>query len=181
MQQIFCRSLFLSACCLFFVVVLTASCSSKKTEADQPKKEKVYYPYAPRLDVDFSGGDDTKAKIVLNIWRSIAGGDLSTSATYFADSLTMVFPGKRISGGKDSILQIFQTQRAGLSTLQPHIDYWKPVFNKEKNEDWVLIWLNQEGTKPDKTLDSYAVHQVWKFDVAGKIYQVMEYRSQWEW
>jgi hypothetical protein len=165
---------------VYLTLVLFLSCSEKKP-AVPTKPAEVYYPFSPRKDVDFQNGNKKLANIVLNIWRGYTSGNVKGYRKYFADSLKLVFNDKVVAGQSDSVLNIYQQRRNKLSTLQAHIDYWQPVYEKEKNENWVLLWVTHEGTKPDKKLDSYSLHQVWKFDGSGKIFLMQEYRSSWDW
>jgi hypothetical protein len=165
---------------LYILLLFVLSCG-RKPSGTETKPAEVYYPFAPRKDVDFEKGDKNFANIVLNIWRGYSSGNVKGYRKYFADSLKLVFNDKVITGRSDSVLNIYQDRRNKLSTLQAHIDYWQPVFEKEKQEDWVLLWVTHEGTKPDKKMDSYSIHQVWKFNQEGKIFLMQEYRSSWDW
>ena len=153
----------------------------EKTKKAEPKTPEVYYPFSSRLDLDFLEGNKQYSNIVLNIWRGYSSGNLLSYREHFADSIKLVLHDETISGGTDSILKVLQLRRDQLSTVQAHIDFWQPVYEREKNEHWVLLWVSHEGTRHDKKLDSYSLHQIWKFNDEGKIFFMNEFRSGWNW
>ncbi|MES2883111.1 MAG: hypothetical protein V4676_13255, partial [Bacteroidota bacterium] len=75
----------------------------------------------------------------------------------------------------------WQQQRKKITTTQCHVDFWQPVFIKNLNQQWVLIWGKHEGTIAGSNRDSWSVHQVWKFNAAGKIFFMQEYKSRFYW
>jgi hypothetical protein len=165
---------------IILLVIFFSSCGEKTENTTAPEK-KVYYPFAPRLDVDFEKGNKEYSGIVLNIWRGWSSGDLNNYKKYFADSVQINFYDEKFSGNAATAVAAIQKRRNKLSALQAHIDYWQPVYLKEKNEHWVLLWIVHEGTLHNKKLDSWSFHQVWKFNTGGKIYGMQEYRGIWEW
>lgn len=166
---------------VFLVLVLFAvSCGSQtENQKDEAEPVPVYYPFSPRMDVDFEKGNKEYANTVLNIWRGYQSGNISGFVKYFADSLGLYLSDQLLQGKREDVLKIYQDKRARLAILQAHVEYWQPVLVKNKNEHWVLLWINQEGTDKNKKLDSWSMHQVWKFNEEGKIYSVQEFKSVW--
>jgi hypothetical protein len=163
--------------------IIITSCFNTGNTGDSRNlaAENVYYPYATRYDVDASAGNNKKTAKVLSIWQGYVAGNILNYRDLFADDLSMVFVEKRISGSRDSILELYQKRSQHISTLQPHFNFWHPVHEAEKNEDWVLLWLNEEATHHNKQLSSESVHQVWKFNSDDRIYEMQEFRSGWNW
>jgi hypothetical protein len=165
-----------------FCLLIFFSCSGKKSNPiDIQKAPAFYYPYSPRFDIDFEMGDNKHVNIILNFWRGYSSGDIKAYRKYFSDSLTLVFSDKTVNGKTEDVLKIYQERRNTLSTIQAHIDFWQAVFNKEKNESWVLLWITQEGTNHQKQQRSNSIHQVWKFDGGGKVYEMQEFTSGFRW
>ena len=167
---------------LVLFLLFTFSCGNKSGgENEEAKEVKVYYPFSPRMDVDFENGNKNYANIVLNIWRGYQSGNIKGYRKYFADSVSLFFHEKLIEGKTEDALKIYQERRDQLASMQAHVEYWQPVYVKNKNENWVLLWINQEATDRNKKLDSWSMHQVWKFNAQGKIYMLQEFRSAWYW
>ena len=167
---------------LLLIVLFSFSCGNKSSsEKDEAKETEVYYPFSPRMDVDFEKGNKNYANIVLNIWRGYQSGNIKGYRKYFADSVNLFFHEKLLQGKTEDVLKLYQDRREKLATVQAHVEYWQPVYVKNKEEHWVLLWVNQEATDKNKKLDSWSMHQVWKFNAEGKIYMVQEFRSVWYW
>jgi hypothetical protein len=169
----------------FATIIYFSSCGNTSSTGSShpatPSSEKVYYPYAPRFDVDGSGGNDKKTAKVLSIWQGYAGGNILNYRNLFADELSLIFHDIKITGSRDSILELYQKRSQHISTLQTHFNFWHPVHEAEKNEDWVLVWLNEEATLHTGQLSSESIHQVWKFNGDDRIYEMQEFRSVWNW
>jgi hypothetical protein len=172
-------------CLIFTISYFLSSCGDNSSTTGTPGRneetQNVYYPYSPRMDIDATAGNNQKAAKVLSAWQGYIAGNIRNYKNIFADEISMIFPDTKISGSRDSILELFQKRIQHLSTLQPHFNFWHPVYEAEKNEDWVLLWLNEEGTLHNKQINSQSVHQIWKFNTDDKIYELQEFRSGWNW
>lgn len=175
----------------FFLILLIfssliVSCDSKdpailNVNNQQEKEKEVYYPFPARFDIDFEKGNKQLSNNVLHIWKGLVSGNMNAYSKYFNDTIYFALNDRRMYGAKDSILNEYLERRKKLDVVQVHIDFWHPVYNKEKDEDWVLIWVSHMGTKPDKTQDAFTIHQVWKFNKQNKIFEMQEYKSLWNW
>ncbi len=173
---------------LIFPVVFSffVSCGSKDPEIlqtqNQPEKTKeVYYPFPARFDIDFENGNKELSNNVLHIWKGLISGNLDAYSKYFNDTIYFALNDRRMYGARDSILNEYLERRKKLDVVQVHVDFWQPVYNIEKRQDWVLVWVSHMGTKPDKTQDAFTIHQVWKFNKENKIFEMQEYKSLWNW
>ena len=82
---------------LLLFLLFSFSCSNKNgNEKNDAKEVKLYYPFSPRMDVDFEKGNKNYANIVLNIWRGYQAGNIAGFRKYFADSLNLYFADKVI-------------------------------------------------------------------------------------
>jgi hypothetical protein len=165
----------------FFLCCCGNNSSNINTQGKDLQTQNVYYPFAPRLDIDASSGNPKNSANVLSIWQGYVAGNILNYKNLFADQVSMTFPDKKLAGSRDSILELYQKRTEGISTLQPHFNFWHPVYEAEKNEDWVLVWLNEESTLHNKQVNSQSVHQIWKFNADNKIFELQEFRSGWSW
>ncbi len=163
------------------MICLAMVCCKQKEKAATTKASPQYYIYAPRHDADFANGNPAFAATVLQVWKGYESGGFSSYKKYFADSVQMVFADEQIIGTATTVLNAWQKQREKITTTQCHVDFWKPVYIKNLNQQWVLIWGKHEGTTAGNNRDSWSVHQVWKFNAEGKIFFMQEYKSRFYW
>src|SRR6476661_127970 len=118
---------------ILIIVLPVMGChQDKKNKALQNIADStVYYPYTPLYTTGFDKGNDMYARSVLEIWRQYETGDVKHAADHFADSITIVFPDKFLTGKRDSILTLFQKRRETYTDLQSYVDSWMSVRAKD--------------------------------------------------
>jgi hypothetical protein len=169
--------------CTFIACLLILACNNQPaaTKNTSATNKKQYYPYSPLYQTDFTKGDEAKANTVLNIWKGYESGNFSSYLAHFAEDVTMVFENDRFTDKKDIAVEKLRVRRKHITTTQIHVEYWQPVFMPRLQEHWVFIWGRFEGTIRRNDLESWNIHQVWKFNKDGKIYFMQEYKSRFEW
>lgn len=167
---------------LFLLLFLT-SCRSGPEGKHSPEAgvKKVYYPYVSRKDLDFSKEDPELAEPVLRFLKKYEVGNAGTSPASFADSITVVLPDTLLTGSRVDVLTRYQRRRAALGIVQLHIDDWKVVYNGTDGEYWVLVWLQLQARSSRGIDRAFALHQVWRFNAAGRIYSWQEFTSRFRW
>jgi hypothetical protein len=138
----------------------------------------IYYPYSAIYSNGFKTGSYKNLKTVTEIWREYENGDITKTASNFADSLTVVYPDKVLNGTTDSVLREIKRIRDSYLTVQCFIYSWMPARAKDNNDDWVFIWGRQEFTDKAGKLKIAEVHEIWQFDKKGKITLMQQYQTR---
>lgn len=118
---------------------------------------------------------------VVKFWKGYEHNQFEPYKQMFTDSVQLIFPEGAFKGPRDEAINYMKKRLDHISTLQVHVLFWQSIFVTAKKETWVLIWVSLEGgtsTKPVNT--SSNIHQVWRFNPAGKVYAVQEYQSQFQ-
>ena len=164
-------------CAGLSLMTMISGCSqaAKHPSPAQTSVDSVFYPYEAIYTSAFESGKTEQTAIVLQIWKEWETGSLPRLNALFADSLSLIFPGKIIRGKKEEVLRQFQGKRDGYREMQCYIDAWLPLKATDANEDIVLIWGRQDATTPSGRRDYLVLHQVWRFNAEGKIFSLTEY------
>ena len=118
---------------------------------------------------------------MLQFWKTYERGNLDSLLHVFSDTIAYIGGDKTYKEPASDMLSRYKAERARLRYVQCHIDFWRVVYVAEKRENWVLLWAQREGTLYNGSLDSKAVHQVWRFNRNGRAYSLAEYRSAFQW
>lgn len=157
------------------MIVTIAACSNSKQKQNAAGQDTtIYYPYVPSYS-ELEKGKPAYAKTVLEVWRAYETGNILSAAKKFSDSLTLIFKDAIFSGRRDSILQLFQKRRDEYLTVQSYVDSWMPVRAKDANSDEVLVWGRLDCTTGKGKRDYLVVHEIWRLDASGKIYEMDQY------
>jgi len=171
---------------LFISCLLQALLFSCRQPAPEPRsqgqKDSIadsYYAYQPRYELKDTLHNGN-LQSVLRFWKAYESGRLQGLEDLFSDTVTMIIEAQLFTGPASVALDRYAAERARLRFTQCHIDFWKVQHIVEKGENWVFIWVQREGTLYNGSLDSKAVHQVWRFR-NGRAYSLQEFRSVFYW
>lgn len=160
---------------LFLLILTTAACTNSAKPTIIAKKDTtLYYPY-DAIYSELEHGNPVNAQKVLEVWRFYETGNMQSTGKYFSDSLTLIFLDNIYSGKRDSILNIWQKRRDRYYGVQSYVDTWLPVHAKQTGEDMVLLWGRQDCATKDGQRPYLILHEIWRFDKAGKIRSVDQY------
>jgi hypothetical protein len=159
---------------LFFVFIVSCNNNRPDTKSNT-LQDTVFYPYSPIYTDSFERGNPIHARKVLEIWKQFESGDVRHLASYFTDTITLVFPDKFIMGERDSLLRYFQKRRNEFEDVQCYIDAWLPLKVAERNEDVVFLWGRQDESSTGKKRVYRVLHEIWRFDPSGKIKRMEQY------
>lgn len=161
---------------LIFSIILFACSNNKQKIISSAQDTTIYYPYSPVYS-ELEKGKPSCAKAVLDVWRAYETGNVSSAAKNFSDSITLIFSDHIFTGGRDSILKIFQNRRGAYASVQSFVDTWLPVHAAKDNRDLVLVWGKLICATNDGKEDYIVLHEVWKFDGSGKIREMVQYTT----
>ena|ERR1700694_1336355 len=137
----------------------------------------VYYPYSPVYTNDYEMASPWLSQQVLNFWKEFETGDVMHAGRNCSDTLSFILPDVVLQGSRDSVLHAFKKRRAAYSDMQCYIDSWMPMRAKGRNEQLVFLWGRQDGTTIKGTRVYRVLHEIWRFDRAGKIRQLEQYET----
>ncbi len=166
---------------LFFTFFLSLlACNNANQEKEIPnvlpsKGNQFAYPvkYA-----QFEMGDAALSQRVSQLWKDYDNNDLDAHRDYFADSMTMEFPGYSSSGPIDSMLAGAKADRASVDKVESEILAIMSVKSTDSESmDMVLIWGSEKRIGMDGKIDSSKMHEVWGFNKEGKVDYMAQYRQ----
>lgn len=157
--------------------LLLAACRQPAPQPATAQDSTLYYPYAPVYSNDYRPGEGRNAQQVLQVWKEFESGDVLHASSLFADSLTFIFPDEIIKGSRSTVLTALRRRRAAYTDMQCYVDSWMPLHENTRNENSVLLWGRQDGTTARGRRDYRVLHEVWRFDAAGKIRQLDQYET----
>ena len=163
---------------LLIFLFLAAACRQPSPQPAATNHDStLYYPYAPVYSNDYKPGEGRNAQRVLQIWKEFESGDVLHTSTLFADSLTFIFPDEIIKGSRTTVLTALRRRRAAYTDMQCYVDSWMPLHENTRNENSVLLWGRQDGTTAKGRRDYRVLHEIWRFDAAGRIRQLDQYET----
>ena len=156
----------------------TAKVESMKSGSDSTVNENVTYPYDITYSSKFEIGDAKNAQTILNFWKDWDNGNLANGRNSFADTVEMYFSdGEIMKNAKDSILAAGQAFRDNFSAVKSRVDAVVPLKSTDKNEDWVCVWGMETDTHKNGKVDSFNLQETWRFNKAGKVDLVFQYKA----
>jgi hypothetical protein len=152
----------------------------KTPESDSSKIDNLNYPYTAAYSSKFEIGDPNNSMTILNLYKDWDNNTLDNSKTSFAemnDTLIMA-DGGMLTGSRDSIFATAGKMRGSMGTVQDVVQAWVPLKSIDKNENWVAIWTKEIRTGKNGKKDSSYLHEVWRFDKAGKVNKVYQFEQK---
>ena len=121
-------------------------------------------------------GDDNLREVVLGWNNSLATPtDLETSATYLADSVTVVmWDGTIVDGLKDSVMVFVKEFVTGASSVKVDFDAIMVVHSTDMNSDVVMSWTEERWTDKEGKEEHMWIHEDYVLE-NGKIRMVQQY------
>jgi len=146
--------------------VLFACNNDKKAEETSGKTEEkkesspVTYAYAAGYSSDFSMGDATHGKIVLDLFKMWEENKVDDMKTLLADSVSIEFPdgNKFADNTADSMINFAKQFRNQIKSIRVEFDGWMPVKSNDKNDNYVLTWSREYTTDMKGKADSSRMH-----------------------
>lgn len=158
--------------------LLLFACGSATSEPPVVKGDStLYYPYPAIYTESYAPGKARQAAIVLDFWKELEHGDVRKSRPAFADTVFLALPELVFRGPADSVLSLLHQRRRQYADVQLFVDSWMPVHANDPDEDLVLLWGRQDGARLTKGRDYHVVHEIWRFNKAGKIKALNQYRT----
>lgn len=123
-------------------------------------------------------GNDQYSMKVLNAWKAYDDGDLDRVADMLADEVWATLPDGTVLKGKEAFLNGLKTYRASFASAVSTVTACTTLKSAEHPEsDATVIWGIETDTKKDGTVQKTALHEVWFFNKAGKVFEFHQYAA----
>jgi hypothetical protein len=156
-------------------IIITGCRQAPANPSSAKADSTLYYPYSPVYSNDYHPAPGKLAQQVLQFWKEWESGDVLHTTSSFADTLTFILPDVILRGSRDSVLHAFKRRRTAYTDMQCYVDSWMPLRETTRNDDLVFVWGRQDGTTGSGRRDYRVIHEIWRFDRAGKIRQLEQY------
>ncbi len=176
-----------SLCSILIIILVLASCNASEekdaantesttmdTSATQVKED-VKFLYPSTYPSDWEIGDPQKIVKVQELYKvMLADSNYESTMPYYADSVTTVtFDNRELKLSAKDFVNRVQTFRKGFKTLNEEFRNYVSLKSRGQNQEMVLLWVNEKGTRLNGKADSSSYQETWRFNDQGKI----DYRS----
>ncbi|MES1220009.1 MAG: hypothetical protein ABUT20_31190 [Bacteroidota bacterium] len=164
--------------------ITLAACNSNKEEAkpvastETTSMADVTYPYPISYSSKFELADPKYGQIILGLWKDWDNGTLSNSKDAFADSVEMHFAdGSMMHSVRDSVLAAGQMYRDMYTKAVSEVNAVTALRSMDKDENWALVWGKEVDTDKKGKVDSFYLQETWRFNKAGKVDLLYQYKA----
>ena len=177
----------------FFVVAsvaMLAACNSPepaKTDTMKPGEDStvkestmrdITSPYQMEYSSKFVMDDPKNAETLLTLWKDWDNGNLSAHKESFADSVEMHFAdGSMMRTSRDSAIASAQSYRNTFTSSVSSVQAVMAVKSTDKNENWALIWGKEIDKNKKGKVDSFYLHETWRFNKNGQADLFYQYKE----
>lgn len=148
-----------------------------KTTAAPAKTEQMTMPYVAAYSHKFEMSDPARARKVLELWKDYDNNAFDLHKSYFADTVSMYMADGRVIKGVDSLMTKMKAYRSSLTSAKSTVDVWMSLRSIDKNENWVAVWGTEEDIAKDGKKSVVHLHEVWRFNKAGKVDMMMQFAA----
>lgn len=167
---------------VFFSVASCENNSNEPAKSEEPTPVSVSGPSfinPIEYSSQFEMSNPKYSEKVVQLWDDFDKNKLDNNRSYFADSVAMDFPGMSFKGSLDSMMSIIKGVRNSMPDVKSKVDAVMCVKSIDKLEDWVLIWGREYITETSGKVDSSLVHEIWRFNDAGKVDYMSQFRREY--
>jgi len=168
-----------------FIVLAAVGCNETPSTAEsdttsdtspQKPREPKMYDYTPSYSANFVAGSVEATETVMSLYRAWDDNKLDDVAGSFSDSVNMYFwDGSELVTTKDSMKAAMKSYRDNYSSMETKLNAVVSVKESEKNEEWVLVWLNEIRKDKSGKVDSTQMQETWGLDKNGKVRTLYQY------
>jgi hypothetical protein len=168
----------LAYACLAFGLL---SCNNEKTETpvagdSTVAASPVALAYTPSYSSSFEMGDaGLAAPIVKGSWKDWENNTLDNMRDWVADTILAFHSDNTVVRGIDSLMARWKKGRADYTSVIDTIQAVTSLRSTDRNENWVLVWAHEIGTKADGKKDTVFVQETWRINKDGKADMLLQY------
>lgn len=150
---------------------------AQKPHAKQTANKMMDMPYKVE-NTNLKFGNSLYASQVLQAWKAYDDNELDKAAWLFADDILGTMADGSVVKGKEAFLNGAKEYRSGFSSVSSEVAACTVLKSAEHPEnDVVVIWGRETDIKKDGTTQKTALHEVWFFNKAGKVFEFHQYAA----
>lgn len=155
----------------------TAAAEAPATEATAAAQPEVPLPYVPTYGrYAETGKQEYAAMILQGSWKDWDDNKLDNMKNWMADTILVFHSDMTTSRGVDNIMAKWKKDRSNYSVVLDTINVVLPVYNKQYDQHWVLVWATSITTDLKGKTDTSAIMEAWRINKDGKA----DYLSQYD-
>ena len=172
---------------MYALMLLLFSCNEKSKDGDDKKMDDkksnsgdVNFVYKATYSSSFEIGDWKLASNAIQAsWKDWETNTFDHLSGFFADTVTALYgDGEVFSGPKDTLIAKWKEYRGKLTNVVDSVHAWVPLYSKDKEENWVLIWATEYSTNDKGVKDSVSLQETWRFNKDGKADRLLQYQRK---
>ena len=160
---------------------LMAACNNEKkettAEGEPAAKKAVTLPYTATYSSAFEmgGNPEYTATILQGSWKDWEENKLDNMKNWMADTIVAFHSDNKMVMGLDSMMARWKRGRAEYSSVMDTIHAAFSVYSTDKKENWVLVWAQEIGVKPDGKKDTVSLMETWRMNKDGKADMLLQF------
>lgn len=132
-------------------------------------KPEVPLPYVPTYSNSFEFGKQEYAAMILQgSWKDWDDNKLDNMKNWLADTVYAIHSDRSMIRGADNLMAQWKKDRAKYSSVSNTIDVVMPIYAKDKDEHWVLVWATATSVDLKGKKDTTGVMEAWRINKDGK-------------
>ncbi len=157
------------------------SCNNEKTEASVTgdstvAASPVVLAYTPSYSSSFElANPELAVPIVKGSWKDWENNTLDNMKDWVADTILAFLSDQTTVRGVDSLMARWKRGRGEYTSVIDTVQAVTALRSTDKNENWVLVWAHEIGTKADGKKDTAYVHETWRINKDGKADMLLQY------
>ena len=169
------RSNLLLLTAAFFM--LASAAIAQKPGAKPAANKMTNMPYKVE-NTNLKFGNSMYAMQVLQAWKAWDDNDLDKAPIAFSDDFWATMADGSVVKGKEAFLNGGKEYRNGFSSVSSVVHACTSLKSAEHpDNDAVVIWGTETDVKKDGTTQKVALHEIWFFNKAGKLFEFHQYAS----
>jgi len=129
----------------------------------------VPLPYVPTYSNSFEFGKGEYAAMILQgSWKDWDENKLDNMKNWVADTITAIHSDMLMVKGVDNLMAKWKKDRANYKSVNNTIDVVMPIYAKDKNEHWVLVWASSTSVDLKGKADTMNIMEAWRINKDGK-------------
>jgi hypothetical protein len=153
----------------------TTVATTTETVAAEVKPE-VPLPYVPTYSNSFEfGKSEYSAMILQGSWKDWDDNKLDNMKSWVADTITAIHSDMLVVKGADNLMAKWKKDRANYKSVNNTIDVVMPIYAKDKNEHWVLVWASSTSVDLKGKADTMNIMEAWRINKDGKADYLNQY------
>ena len=150
---------------------------AQKPVAKQAANKMSNMPYKVE-NTNLKFGNSMYAMQVLQAWKAWDDNELDKATGMFADDIWGTMADGTVVKGKEAFVNGGKEYRNNFSSVSSVIHACTTLKSAEHPEnDVVVIWGTETDVKKDGTTQKSAIHEVWFFNKAGKVFEFHQYAA----